>query len=97
MTSTSCRLPCGRSTAPGLISRAFREHRTHFILSAITKSDRYFSTAAADRRLPVVDVNGRLPAQDEGMLRDLGMPEALLVEVSNLLFVGLGMHGAPGS
>jgi hypothetical protein len=73
------------------VSRDFRDHRSHFVLSSLAKIDRYFSTPTADRRLPVVDMAGRLAHDEETVLRRRlpGAPEALIAEVSNRLFVGL--------
>ncbi len=73
------------------VSPEFRDHRAHFILSSLAKIGRYFSAAPTDRRLPIVDVAGRLPQQEEAELRQRlsGAPEALIAEMSNRLHVGL--------
>src|SRR5262245_54314679 len=69
------------------ISKAYAEHRAHFILSSLVKIQRFFDPLVSVRRVPVVDVNGRLPANEELELarRVPGIPRQVLLQMSNHL------------
>jgi hypothetical protein len=63
----------------------------HFVLSSLAKIERFFDAPDAERRVPVVDMNGRLSADEELELsrRAPGITRQVLLKMSNHLHVGL--------
>lgn len=73
------------------VSHEYVEHRAHFILSSLAKIQRFFDAPDTERRVPVVDMHGRLAADEELELarRAPGVSRQVLLQMSNHLHVGL--------